>query len=86
ELYEPIPDREVLKLPGNRVRWIRLDKLLFEAKLALSKSEATRKIKEGAVRVGEKRINPKVTTLLLEVPSELVVSLGRKVCKVRITL
>ena len=86
ELYEPIPDREVLKLPGNRVRWIRLDKLLFEAKLALSKSEATRKIKEGAVRIGEKRINPKVTTLLLEVPTELVVSLGRKVCKVQITL
>jgi tyrosyl-tRNA synthetase len=86
ELYEPIPDSEVLKLPGNRVRWIRLDKLLFEAKLAPSKSEATRKIKEGAVRIGEKRINPKVTTLLLEVPTELVVSLGRKACKVHITL
>lgn len=85
ELYEPIPDREVLKLAGDRVRWIRLDKLLYEAKLASSKSEATRKIKEGAVKIGEKAIAAKVTSLVLEVPSEVVVTLGRKICKVRIT-
>jgi tyrosyl-tRNA synthetase len=86
ELYEPIPDREVLKLAGDRVRWIRLDKLLYEAKLASSKSEATRKIKEGAVKIGEKVIAAKVTSLVLEVPSEVVVTLGRKICKVQITL
>jgi tyrosyl-tRNA synthetase len=85
ELYEPIPDREVLKLAGDRVRWIRLDKLLYEAKLASSKSEATRKIKEGAVKIGEKAIAAKVTSLVLEVPSEVVVTLGRKICKVQIT-
>jgi len=86
ELYEPIPDREVLKLAGDRVRWIRLDKLLFEAKLASSKSEAVRKIREGAVRIGEKTISPKVSSLVLEVPNEIVVALGKKICKVQITL
>jgi tyrosyl-tRNA synthetase len=86
EQYQPIPDKEVLKLPPDRVRWIRLDKLLFEAKLAASKSEAARKIKEGAVRIGERQILPRVTSLVLEVPSELVVTLGRKICKVQITL
>jgi tyrosyl-tRNA synthetase len=85
ELYQPIPDQEVLKLAGNKLRWIRLDKLLFEAKLANSKSEAARKIREGAVRIGQKHIMPKVTTLVLEVPSEHVVALGRKMCKVQIT-
>jgi tyrosyl-tRNA synthetase len=84
ELYQPIPDREVLKLSGDKLRWIRLDKLLVEAKLAASKSEATRKIREGAVRVGQKQISPKVTTLVLEVPSEHVVTLGRKMCRVHI--
>ncbi len=86
EFYQPIPDETVLRLAGDQVRWIRLDKLLFEAKLASSKSEAARKIREGAVRVGDKRINPKVTSLVLEVPSEIVVSLGRKLCKVQIIL
>jgi tyrosyl-tRNA synthetase len=86
ELYEPIPDHQVLNLPGDRIRWIRLDKLLFEVKLASSKSEANRKIKEGAVRIGDKAISPRVTSLLLEVPSEIVIALGRKICKVQITL
>ncbi|HET9181654.1 MAG TPA: tyrosine--tRNA ligase [Candidatus Angelobacter sp.] len=85
ELYQPIPDTEVLKLAGDRLRWIRLDKLLFEAKLAPSKSEAARKIREGAVRVGQKQILPKVTTLVIEVPSEHVLALGRRMCKVQIT-
>jgi tyrosyl-tRNA synthetase len=85
ELYQPIPDQEVLRLAGNKLRWIRLDKLLFEAKLASSKTEAARKIREGAVRIGQKHIMPKVTTLVLEVPSELVVALGRKMCKVQLT-
>src|SRR5215472_3220120 len=70
ELYQAIPGTEILKLPGDQLGWIRLDKLLFEVKLAASKSDATRKIKEGAVRVGEKQIAPKVTTLVVEVPSE----------------
>src|SRR6266700_76844 len=83
EIYQPIPDKEILKLPGDQVRWIRIDKLLFEVKLAPSKSEAARKIKEGAVRVGDTKIKPEVTTLVLEVPSEIVVSLGRKLCKVQ---
>ena len=86
ELYEPIPDHQVLKLPGDRIRWIRLDKLLFEAKLTSSKSEANRKIKEGAVKIGDKAISPKVTSLLVEVPSEIVVALGRRICKIQITL
>ncbi|HEX4605830.1 MAG TPA: S4 domain-containing protein, partial [Candidatus Angelobacter sp.] len=85
-LYEPIPDREVLKLAGDRVRWVRLDKLLFEAKLTSSKSEASRKIKEGAVKIGQKQIPAKVTSLVLEVPSEMVISLGRKVCRIQIIL
>jgi tyrosyl-tRNA synthetase len=84
ELYEAIPDLDVLKLSPARVRWVWLDKLLFEAKLASSRSEASRKIKEGAVKIGEKSIAAKVTTLVLEVPCEVVVSLGRKICKVQI--
>ncbi|HEX7284701.1 MAG TPA: tyrosine--tRNA ligase, partial [Candidatus Angelobacter sp.] len=57
EKHFPILDDAILhSLPGDRTGWIRLDKLLFETKLAGSKSEAVRKIKERAVRVENKQV------------------------------
>lgn len=59
---------------------IRVDKLLARVGLADSVSDATRKIKAGAVEVNGR----KVGLILSEAPAELVVSAGRK--WVRITL
>jgi tyrosyl-tRNA synthetase len=86
EHHFPILDNEVLhNLPGDRTAWIRLDKLLFEAKLVASKSEATRKIKERAVKVENKTVPSQATSIIAELPSEFGIALGRKVCRVQIT-
>jgi tyrosyl-tRNA synthetase len=85
EKYYPIPSIEfVASLPGARIGWVKLDKLLFESGLAGSVSEASRKIREHAVKVESKPIPTQVTSLLVEVPSELTVSLGKRMLKVSI--
>jgi len=75
-------DIETVPLPeGVRTAaGIRVDKLLARVGLADSVSDATRKIKAGAVEVNGR----KVGLILREAPAELVVSAGRK--WVRITL
>ncbi|MBI2682847.1 MAG: tyrosine--tRNA ligase [Acidobacteriales bacterium] len=84
--YLPIPDLESLKtVPGKSLGWLKLDKLLFEVGLATSKSEANRKIKEGAVKVNNRGVPKTVASLLMEVPGELILGLGRKLCRVAIT-
>jgi ribosomal 50S subunit-recycling heat shock protein len=86
EHHFPILDNEILhSLPGERTAWIRLDKLLFEIKLVASKSEATRKIKERAVKVENKTVPPQATSIIVELPSEIGIALGRKICRVQIT-
>jgi tyrosyl-tRNA synthetase len=79
-----LEDEKLHKLPGERLCWIRLDKLLHEAKLASSRSEASRKIKEKAVKVQNRPVPTKVTTLITEIPSDILVALGRRMCKVRL--
>jgi tyrosyl-tRNA synthetase len=75
-------DIETVPLPDGvrTAAGIRVDKLLARVGLADSVSDATRKIKAGAVEINGR----KVGLILTEAPAELVVSAGRK--WVRITL
>lgn len=72
-------------IPQNQMAFAYLDRFLFEAKLASSRSEAARKIKEHAVKIENTKIPPTVTKALLQVPSRIIVSLGRNMCRVNIT-
>ncbi len=84
--YIPIPDMATLNaLPGERLGWIRLDKLVFEAGLTSSISEASRKIRESALRIEDIQVPEPVTTVLMEVPREVVLRIGRKMRRVSIT-
>jgi tyrosyl-tRNA synthetase len=60
-------------------RFLRMDKLVKEAGLAASRSEAERKIREKAVRVNGELI---VGTVALDVPNSFVLRLGKKMKKV----
>ena len=75
-------DIETVPLPeGVRTAaGIRVDKLLARVGLADSVSDATRKIKAGAVEVNGR----KVGLILTEAPDELVVSAGRKWVRIRL--
>jgi tyrosyl-tRNA synthetase len=83
EIYLPIPDMETIRqLPSNRTGWVKLDRLLVQSGLAASASEAARKVKEQAVKISGKKVPVHVTSLVIEIPSEIAVSLGRKVKKI----
>jgi tyrosyl-tRNA synthetase len=56
---------------------IRLDKVLLKCGLASSGAEATRKIKEGAVRVGE-NVTTVTKILVQRLPAELPLRLGKR--------
>jgi len=64
--------------PSGPSHWrlIRLDRLLVEAAFAESRTEASRKIREKAVRLMDRVVSQPVVRLI--VPSEFVVQLGRK--------
>jgi len=81
-LGEVPSDIETVPLPeGVRTAaGIRVDKLLARVGLADSVSDATRKIKAGAVEVNGR----KVGLILTEAPDELVVSAGRKWVRIRL--
>ena len=68
------------KLPGIRLVWF--NKVLVEAGLAASGTEASRRIKESGVRVDETTINQMVVTTLLD--TEKVVRLGKKMKRILI--
>jgi tyrosyl-tRNA synthetase len=57
---------------------IRLDKVLLKCGLASSNAEATRKIKEGAVRIGE-NVATGTKILVQALPAELPLRLGKRV-------
>lgn len=57
---------------------IRLDKVLLKCGLASSGAEATRKIKEGAVRIGE-NVATGQRILIQDLPTELPLRLGKRV-------
>jgi tyrosyl-tRNA synthetase len=63
---------------------IRIDKLLMQADLVSSTSEAARKRKERAVRIGGLVVT--ASQIVKRVPGELMISVGRKLKKVSITL
>jgi len=63
---------------------IRTDKLLVQSGLASSTTEAERKRKERAVRVNGEVVT--ATQIAKYIPGELVISLGRKVKRVKIAL
>jgi tyrosyl-tRNA synthetase len=69
--YYPLDDP---KLPGIRLVWF--NRVLVEAGLAASGTDASRKIKDNVVRVSDKTINQMVMTILLD--TEKVVRLGKK--------
>ena len=66
-----------LNSPDANLRAVRLDKLLVEAGLTDSRTEADRKIKAKAVRVLDKVVPLPIITVF--VPSDLVTALGRKI-------
>ena len=63
-------------LGGDKYKGVRLDRLLVKAGLAASTSEAMRKIKEGAVRIGNNVVQD-VYIKLQQLPTELPVRVGR---------
>jgi tyrosyl-tRNA synthetase len=75
ESYFPLDDP---KLPRIRLVWF--NKILVEAGLAASGTEASRKIKENVVRIDDKTISQMVMTIVLD--TEKVVRLGKRMKRV----
>jgi tyrosyl-tRNA synthetase len=75
-----IPDRGAV-LNASQSKLIRVDKLLHKSGLAESRSDAGRKIKQGAVQIGSQLSGLHLLTLLP--PPELTIRVGRKIKKVR---
>ena len=73
--YFPLDDP---KLPGINLVW--MNKILVEAGLAVSGTEASRRIKENAVRVNDKTITQIVVTILANV--ERVLRVGKKMKRI----
>jgi tyrosyl-tRNA synthetase len=63
-------------LDPQRIKAVRLDKMLVEASFVSSRTEATRKIKERAVRLLDKIVPVPIITVI--VPCELPTTLGRQ--------
>ncbi|MBZ5627229.1 MAG: tyrosine--tRNA ligase [Acidobacteriia bacterium] len=84
--YLPVPSIEAITNPpnGTKPNWLKIDKLLYKSGLAGSVAEAARKLKERAVKVQNKPVPTDVISLVMPVPGELVLGLGRKLRKVRI--
>jgi tyrosyl-tRNA synthetase len=74
--YFPLDKFQPGPVDPSRWRLIRLDKLLVEAAFAASGTEASRKIREKAVRLIDNVVFQPIVRLV--VPSEFVVTLGRK--------
>ncbi|MEP6644147.1 MAG: tyrosine--tRNA ligase [Acidobacteriaceae bacterium] len=72
---------------GRNYPGVRLDKLLAAAGLVDSASEGQRKIKEGAVKIGTSGDSAETSPLifLTALPAELIVRVGRKLKKIKIT-
>jgi tyrosyl-tRNA synthetase len=69
---------------GADANTVRMAKLLAQAGLASSGSEATRKLAEGAVRVGTE-VHRDAMLLLESLPAKLTVRLGKRAKAVTIT-
>jgi tyrosyl-tRNA synthetase len=74
---ETMPLPEGLRTPAG----LRIPQLLAKTGLAPSVSEATRKIKEGAVEINGVRVTDLV---LAEVPAEMIIQVGKKWLRVTV--
>lgn len=75
---------KVQHLEAGNAYGIRLDRLLAGAGFVDSASEGQRKIKEGAVRIGE-NVETGPLIFVTEIPTELVIRVGRKLKKIQLT-
>jgi len=64
-------------VPGKGELGIKLDRLLVQCGLADSATDATRKLKEGAVRVGD-RVEHSPRIYLAELPARLSIRVGKR--------
>jgi tyrosyl-tRNA synthetase len=67
----------VIQVGGPKYPGVRLDKVLLKCGLVSSGAEATRKIKEGAVRIGG-NVETATRILVQALPAELSLRLGKK--------
>jgi tyrosyl-tRNA synthetase len=74
----------VTNLGGPNYKGVKFDRILVRCGLAVTPSEATRKIKEGAVRIGD-HTERSPLIFLQQLPTELVIRLGHKLRRVRIS-
>jgi tyrosyl-tRNA synthetase len=85
DLYYPFPDlKTILAAPpaGKKHGLVRLDRVLAAAGLADSATEATRKIKEGAVKIEGAPVSQ--MQVLLFVPAEVAIRVGKKIKRVQL--
>ncbi|MCI0402425.1 MAG: tyrosine--tRNA ligase [Acidobacteria bacterium] len=81
--YYPYPSLNALKepTPGRNEKYIRLDRLLAESGFVSSAAEGARKIKEKAVKLTDGRVIPTMT-LVMKVPGDITIRLGRRITRV----
>ena len=85
-LYYPFPDLQTVlgeAPPGKRPAIVRLDRVLSEARLADSASDGARKIRQNSVSIEGKPVSQ--MQVLLFVPAEILVRVGRRLKRVSIT-
>ena len=67
---------------SDKTKSVRLDRLLFLSGLADSVSDASRKLKQKAVRIGSQVVD--TNSLSMSIPGELTLRVGRKIKSVTI--
>lgn len=82
----PVPNSDAITNPplGTKADWLKIDKLVFKAGLASSVGEAGRKLKEKAIKIDQKTVQAGVISIVMPVPGDLLISLGRKMKRVRV--
>src|SRR4051812_1898245 len=75
QLWQTQVERDA-SLDPRKIKGVRLDKMLFEAGFVVSKTEASRKIRERAVRVMDKVVQLPIMSVI--VPCDLPTTLGRQ--------
>jgi tyrosyl-tRNA synthetase len=83
--YYCLPDRQTVlcAAPEIQRKLMRVDKLLVQAGLADSTSDASRKLKQNSVRINSKPVTESNLMTILPV-SDFLLRLGRKIKKVKI--
>jgi tyrosyl-tRNA synthetase len=69
---------------GSDARTVRIDKLVKQAGLAASNTEASAKVKGGAVEISGEKIGPNELVVALPVGEPVVLRVGRRMKRVRL--